>query len=400
MAQTISVPIRPARNSRPWILWLLFFFQFAAVGIYFSYLNIYYRDAGLSGTQIGVMNMITALVGVVSAIFWGYLSDRTGKARYLIAFGATGALIINQFIPLVSTFWAFLGLGIVANIFGAASYTLVDSTAMALLGDNRENYGAYRVGGSIGYIITSLSAGYLYDWAGMRVMFPAYGILMVMFAITALLLPQVQVKRSTSSTGKNRGITSLLRLPAWVLFTLCIFLVSIASNAAISFLGVSLDEMGAKRSLIGWVVTISAIAEVPFMAFSGWFLRRFGLQRLLLISIFLMMVRNFLLGIMQAPEWAVAINWLNGPAYALFWNSAVNYANRLAPEGYTATAQGMLNSTTSLAGMVSALLAGWLFDQVGATRLFLVTACFCLTAFVLFASGTRYLARAPKEATP
>jgi len=110
-----------------------------------------------------------------------------------------------------------------------------------------------------------------------------------------------------------------------------------------------------------------------------------------------MLVRHFLLGMMQAPEWAVAINLLNGPAYAFFWNSSVNYASRVAPEGYAATAQGLLISTTSLAGMASALLTGWLFDQVGATRLFFVMAFFCLTAFILFGSGSRYLARAPKE---
>jgi PPP family 3-phenylpropionic acid transporter len=388
--------MRASRLWRPWAFWLLFFFQFAAIGIYYTYLNIYFRDAGLSGTQIGVMNMITGLVGVASSILWGYLSDRTGKARYFIAIGAVGSLVVSQFIPLVHTFWAFLGLGVLGSAMGSASNTLVDSTTLAMLGDRRDDYGRFRLGGTVGYIISTLSAGYLFDWIGMRLMFPTYGVIMLLFAGIALLLPPMDVHRQAKTTGKGQGIASLLRMPAWILFIACAFLVWIASNASIMFLGVSLDAMGANRSLIGWAIVIGAITELPFMAYSGNLLRRFGPQRLLLVSMLLSTIRYFLLGAMRAPEWAVAINMLNGPAYAFFWSSAVTYANRLAPPGYGATAQGLLNSSMSLAGMVSSLLTGWLFDQVGATHLFIVMGFFVLAAFLLFGSGTWYLSTAPK----
>ena len=78
-------------SKRMWVAWLLFFFQFLAVGAYFIYLNVYYRQAGLSGTQIGIITMSSSIIGVVSAIAWGYLSDRTGKPRLLIAGGAIGS---------------------------------------------------------------------------------------------------------------------------------------------------------------------------------------------------------------------------------------------------------------------------------------------------------------------
>jgi PPP family 3-phenylpropionic acid transporter len=95
--------------NRPWAFWLLFFFQYAAFGA-FSFLNIYFREAGLSGTQIGLINMTTAVISVGSAIGWGYISDQTGKPRLMIAIGAIGSLVLNQFMPFVNTFWAFLGL--------------------------------------------------------------------------------------------------------------------------------------------------------------------------------------------------------------------------------------------------------------------------------------------------
>jgi PPP family 3-phenylpropionic acid transporter len=226
-------------------------------------------------------------------------------------------------------------------------------------------------------------------------MFPAYGVVMLLFAGVALLLPQPQrvttPHAEETSIQKKPGIGALLRQPAWMLFSLCVFLVWIATNASIAFLGVSLSAIGAKQGLIGFALTIGALTELPFMAFSGSLLRRYGPLRLLIAGMLLMTVRFFLLGALQAPQWAIAINMINGPAFAFFWNASVTYANRMAPTGYAGTAQGFLNATISLAGVLSSLLTGWLFDVVGAIRLFSIMGGFTLLALLLFSAGTYYL---------
>lgn len=362
----------------------MFFFQFAAVGAYFTFLNVYFRQAGLSGTQIGTLNMTTALIGVGSAVLWGLVADRTGQARLLVAGGAVGALVVNQFIPTVHTFQAFLLLSALGSSLGAAPNTLVDSTALAMLGDRREDYGRYRLGGSIGYILTAFSAGFFYEMVGLRWIFPAYGVFMIAFAAVALLLPGVSVQRE----GRERGdLRVMMRQPLWVLFTVCIFLVWIAVYASIMFLSVTLQAMGASQSLIGVAGAIPAIAEMPFMLFSGRLMRRYSPARLILVAMVLMLTRFFLLGWMPAPEWALLINILNGPGYVLFWNSALVYVNRMAPPNMAATAQGLLVSTTSLAGVVSSLLTGYLFDQLGPNRLFVVMGFIVVFALLLFGGG-------------
>ena len=337
--------------------------------------------------------MSTAMVGVASSILWGYLSDLTGKPRLLIAFGVTGALIAAQFIPLVSSFSAFLIISCLGSMLNSAPGTLSDSTALSLLGTHREDYGRYRLGGSIGYIITAFSAGFIFEKTGLGVMFPAYGLVMTGFAIVALLLPPVQ---QHVVQKKVRGeISQMIRQPAWILFIACVFLCWIAVNASIMFLSVSLSTMGASQSLIGMVSTISAIAEMPFMLYSGWFLRRYGPVRLLSVAMGLMMVRYLLLGLMPSPIWALAINPINGPAFAFFWNSAINHANKMAPPHLAGTAQGLLISATSLAGVLSSLLTGWLFDQLGPSGIFYVMSACCLTALILFTSGN--LVRRPAQ---
>lgn len=365
---------------------MLYFFQYAAIGIYFTYLNIYYREAGLSGTQIGVMNMITALAGVGGSIGWGYIADRTGENRFLIAGGAVFALLIAQAIPHVHTFWAFLGLGILSSLANSAPSTLIDSTTLSMLGENRQDYGRFRLGGSVGYVITTLSSGFFYDWSGLKAMFPAYGVIMLMFSIMALQLPAQKPEAHEEAQIKG-SIRQLITAPPWILFSVCVFLVWIATTASITFLSVSLNAMGASQSLVGVSSTIGAIVEIPVMIYTAHLLRRYGPLPLLAIAMVIMIIRFILLGLMPVPEWSIWINILNGVAFPFYWNSAVTLANKMAPRGLAGTAQGALNSTMSLAGMASALLTGWLFDLMGANRLFLVMAVICLAALLLFIGG-------------
>lgn len=396
--------VSPSTDKQPFkfphlTVWMLFFFQFAAVGVYFTFLNVYYRRAGLSGSEIGLLNTIVALVGTLGTLLWGYASDRTGKSRLLICLGAIGALVVNQFIPYVNGFAAFLAISCLGNLMGAAPSTLVDSATLSMLGERRNEYGRYRLGGTIGYILTASTAGFIYERTGLEVMFPAYGVVMLLFAGAALTLPQLAVIREERQRSQ---LSAMLRQPTWMMVLVCVFLLWITSYAAISFLGVVLQEMGASTGLISISISIGAVVEIPFMMYSPFFLRRFGANRLLVAAMVLLFLRYLLIALMPSPEWSVPINALNGPAYVFFWTSAVTLANRMAPPGMAGTVQGLINSTMSVAGMVSSLLTGWLFDLLGPTQLFFVMAAIVVLALILFGAGQRYIRShpAPTEPTP
>jgi MFS transporter, PPP family, 3-phenylpropionic acid transporter len=376
---------KPAKSKRMVVLWLLSFFQFACVGVYFTFINVYYHEAGLTGTQIGLIIMSAGLVAVVASVFWGNLSDRIGSSRQLLAIGGVGALIAAQFIPLVDTFIGFLLLACVVSFMFTSPMTLVDSTILSLLGDRREDYGRYRLGGTIGFIITGFASGFLFERFGLTLMFPVYGFILLSLAFTALQLPKVKLQRERP---KREEIAKMVGRSDWRLFIGSIFLIWITTNAAIMFLPVVMSSMGAAQSLIGIAATVGAFIEIPFMLYSGAFLRRFGPQRLLIVAMGLMIVRYFLLAWMPVPAWAVAINLINGPAWVFLWNSSVTYANRMAGPSLAGTAQGLLVSTTGLAAVASSLLSGWLLDYLGPSGLFIVMAFITITALILFTAGT------------
>jgi PPP family 3-phenylpropionic acid transporter len=72
---------------------VLYFLVFAGIGIFTSFINIYYRSINLSGTQIGLINMVSPLVGIFSSIAGGMLSDRFGKNRRIFIIACLGIII-------------------------------------------------------------------------------------------------------------------------------------------------------------------------------------------------------------------------------------------------------------------------------------------------------------------
>ena len=142
MMKTASI----SAPRRMWVVRLAYFFQFAAIGIYYTFLNVYFHTLGLSGLQIGLLNMLAAVVGVISSVAWGYLGDRSGKSRWIVAGGAAGALVAAQFIPAAHGFWPILGVVCLTSLMNSAPLTLVDSITLGLLGARREEYGRYRLG--------------------------------------------------------------------------------------------------------------------------------------------------------------------------------------------------------------------------------------------------------------
>src|SRR5690349_20092295 len=123
MRLTTSAPhLRPLQVVR-----ILFFFQFAGIGIFISFANVYLRQKGLSGTEIGLLSMVGALSSLIFSPLWGYLCDRTGQPRLILVASTLGMIVSVQFYPFAETLPAYLAVACGYGLFSSAGSTLVDS---------------------------------------------------------------------------------------------------------------------------------------------------------------------------------------------------------------------------------------------------------------------------------
>ncbi len=376
-----ALPFPTGLKRDQWTVKSLHFLFWGAVGFYFPYINVYYRNIGLSGTEIGLINTLGPLLGAFSSTYWGVKSDRSGKTRLLFVIAGIGVILSTILMGQVHTFWWILPIAGMVSLFNSPLLTMLNSTTLELLGDNSADYGKYRVWGTIGFIFTSLGSGYLFKQSGLQAMFLAFPIVMLFFLAASMGLHDHPIQYVSA---RKIGLGQMIRQPAWMTFAASAFLLWLAANGSIVFLSVTIKDMGGSESLIGTAATVAAISEIPFLISSSSLLRRIGPGKLTGLSFAGYSLRILLYAIMPIPSWVLAINVMQAVTYVPFLIGTVAYANQLTVPELRATSQGVLATILSLAAVAGALVSGWIYDHAGPTGLYLTMTGFCLAALLLF----------------
>jgi PPP family 3-phenylpropionic acid transporter len=312
------------------------------------------------------------------------LSDRFGKNRWLFITSCVGIILSVWGMWATREYSLILLAASGIGLFISPVMSLLDSVTLRLLGDRRDLYGTYRVWGTVGFIVTSTTFGYLMDWLGYIVIFAGYAFIFVLFILVAFGLPDQPVGKSTVVF---RGVKEIIKKPAWLLFAAVVFITWGASMGLAIFFNVFLKDLGSSDQLIGFTMAAAAVAELPVFPFSALFLRRLGSTRLMAIGIAGFSIRMLIISTLVNPAWGPAVNMLNAVSYVPFYMGAVAYASDVAPEHLRATSQGMLYAILNLANVLGAFVSGRLFDMIGPVQMYQLLAVCALLAFGFFVGG-------------
>jgi len=363
----------------------LYFFLFAAMGIFVPFLNVYYKDIGLSGTQIGLINTLGPLIAIFTVPMWGLLSDRLGKLRLFLGVVILGAIGSVLGLGSVTAYLAILGLVGIFNLFSSAIMPLVDSYNLTLLGEHRERYGEQRLWGTFGFLASTIFAGSTLEKTGLHGVFAGYALCLGLLLFTLLWLPPISAR-----IGRTvfKGFTQMIRQPVWIVLSVSVILVMMANNSWINFLGITVKEMGASDVLIGRMWTVGAITEIPVMLYGTRLLRRWGAKKLIAAGMFFYGVRLILYAMMPRPEWVLGINLMQGLSFAFYWVGSVNYVSQITPDHLRATGQSLLASFYNIASVTAGPVIGSIFDTFGSSRMYLLGAMAAWSGVLIFVLGT------------
>ena len=356
-----------------------------AVGSFWPFIYVYYSQLGLSATQVGLVITASSLAGTLAAPYWGSLKDRLGRVRLVLTILSAGAILLCMVLSAQRSVAGVVGVAALFAIFTSGILPLLDSSLLNMLGERRAHYGAFLACGTIGFVAGSALIGVLIDRLGTHIIFAAYALGVLVFALLAQRLPDVPV---TPGLARRAGLIAMIRQPDWLLFALSVFVLWISVMGALGFLGIVVVQMGGDQRLIGLAATMAALTEIPFFQYSSRILRRLGPGRMLAFAMGLYVLRLALYGLMPSPGWVLGLALLQGASYGPFLAGAVAYADQLAPAGLKATGQGLLASVMSLSNLVAGLAAGWLLDHAGRSGLFFTTSATALAALALLGLGT------------
>lgn len=367
-----------------------YFGYFAAVGLFNPYWPVYLDARGFDALQIGALMSVFAALRVVGAPVYAHSADATGRPLALLrgaaavtlgcalAFtGLDGLLAFAVVLALYSALWNGIG-------------SVYDAHVLSELGAESGRYGALRLWGSVGFILTSVAAGSLLE--GARVLWLPF-LLAAAIGGTWFALAGLGPGAPRAGRPAPARLGPALRDRRVLAFLTVSFLMLASHGAYYGFLSLYLGLHGYSSFAIGALWAWAVAAEIGVFLAGGPLLARFGLRTLVVLAVAATSLRWLLIAALpERPAVLILAQALHLASFGLFHLCAVNLARRLFPAAAAARAQALHGSVGfGLGGMVGAAAAGGVWASAGPAAAFYACAVIALSAVPVALWGLRGL---------
>lgn len=363
--------------------YFLLFTVMATAGPYFQ---LILRARGFSVVELGHLQGLRALAGMCGPLLVGYLADRFGARRGLLA----GCLVVFGLllIPLnvTSSFW--IAAALVAGI-GCTVRTpipLTDALAAGELEDPVHQYGRVRVWGSVGFAAALLIIRVLglVDERSSTSMITAILIAVGLCLVSSAFLRERHGarRRRVATAGAGGGFDAVF----W-LFVVAAALHQVGMTAHYSFFTIYLQDVLGMESA-AWVWSIGAVAEIPMLFYAGRFIGRFGLLAMMGASMAAVSLRLGVYAFVPALWVILPIQLLHAMTFGLFHAASIEFIRRKVPRERFGLAMALyLSLASALPSWIGSSLGGHVIEHWGYPTLYLTYAAAPLVGIALLAIG-------------
>lgn len=353
-----------------------YFLFFAHAGAYVAYFPLYLASRELSAVEIAWVLALPALARIVAPAAWGWLADRTGAHRGIVAFSCAVTAVAFAVLPFTPHIAALIAL---MSVLSAGALPLVEAITLGALAGQSGRYGPIRLWGSVGFLATVLGGGAWLDRQPVVTVPWAIAAFMLAALAAALLLPR----------GHTHEVTQRAPLPLTPELAALLragFCNAVAHGALYAFLSLHLEREGYSGTMIGVLWTLGVAAEIVVFLYLPQLFRRFSLSTILVFSLASGVVRFLAIGWVPGELWLVLLaQLLHAATFGSFHAAAVAAVHRVCPEAAQARGQTLFSSVSYGAGAAAGLvIAGWAWEAGGARLAFTASAA-AAAAGVFFA---------------
>ena len=367
------------------VFWFTFF---GALGIFFPYYSLYLKEnAGLSGTQLGLILSVMPLVGIVAQPFWGQVADRTGARSRVVAFLSMVAAAGFVLLGLAPGFVLILLAAIFLAFFSTPIIPLSVSVALAAFRYSGPHaYGFARSWGTVGFLasvlIFPMALDRVQEWRGLGpvpggpsepglgVMFLGTAAVVLLASALALALPREGIVSLRAARGEWRTLLRSGPMRRLLFFSFSAYLFV---TGPMGLLPVYVRAQGGTLETVQTMWILMLVVEVPLILLTGTGLKRIGARGLLAAGVLAGGVRWTVCGLTANPYWIYPVQMLHGVMVTGLMMGGPLYVDRVAPGRLRSTAQGLVAMVgLGLGGIASNTAAGWILDHFGANAPYVI----------------------------
>ncbi len=392
-------------------LTIMNFLQYAIWGAWLISLGAYLGgELSFSGRQIGSFFATMGIASLFMPAIMGIIADRWIPAQKLLGIcHIIGAALLvvaapqREYLPLYS-------LILCSVMFYMPTISLSNSVAYNALAksglDTVKAFPPIRVWGTVGFICAMIAVDLL-GFAQSSMQLYSSAVLGFILGVYSFTLPNCEVSKAC----KNQSWVDTLGLRAFMLFKqkkMAIFFVfsmllgvslQITNAFANDYLTNHFGVIDAYKGTFGVehaniLISLSQMSETLCILLIPFFLKRFGIKNVMLISMFAWVLRFGLLGTGNPGDgvWMLVLSMLvYGVAFDFFNISGSLYVDKETDPSIRSSAQGVfMIMTNGFGAFLGSYAAGEVVDIFGWPHSWFIFAAYALAVGILFAIVFKY----------
>ncbi len=269
-------------------LGLVYAALYAGNGIASPYMPLWFRAAGLSGEQIGVILAAPMLARIVTGPALGLWADGFALRRRPVVILLVLALAAYSSMAMLDGFAALAVAWFVAATAVSACSPLVDVIVLRRADRDGFAYATSRGLGSAAYVGGNITAGMALATFGppVALLGTAAMVALAVLAAHLLLPPEMTVEAGPRTDARSRSsvVHNLMRDPMFMLMIVAAGLIQAANAFYYAFSVLIWREQGIDAATTGLLWGLGVAAEVAFLWFMEPWRRRLTPEKLLIVA--------------------------------------------------------------------------------------------------------------------
>ncbi|EGQ9313221.1 3-phenylpropionate MFS transporter [Vibrio vulnificus] len=362
---------------------------FFAYGVYLPFWSLWFKEQGVSSTDIGLLVGIGLATRCVANMV---ITPRIHKAEHImpaLRWLSFAALIFVGFHFFTGgSFWLMALATVLFNLCCGPVVPLSDALANYYARLKMLDYGRTRLWGSIAFIAGSTVVGYLISLYGTDMIL--YTALVGVFISLLLSMRSANVMPVTRSEhhSERPKLTQLLTDGPVVKFLLLAALIQGSHAAYYSFSAIYWQQAGHSEEIIGYLWSLGVVSEVAVFALSKRLFAGWSLRALFVAASIGVMLRWGITASTTLLLGLVLVQLLHGVTFAMAHIAAIQYIQN--SEEHKMVALQALYNALPLGAFIAAMTAfsGWGFEHWGANVFWVMAAMGLVAMFIKVAPVT------------
>lgn len=276
------------------------------------------------------------------------------------------------------------------NVFTLATTgTLFNGAAVAILKQHDGDYGLQKVYGSLGSIVLTPISGLLIDVfsdaSGRQDFRPAFFLYFALKLAGSICILFLKLDFKMPSNRVMKDFRSIVKKPEIITFLMVMLISGACFGVLDTFLFWLLQDMGAKKSLMGITVSVGTAAGIPILLVSGQMIQKLGHVNTIILGFAFYVIRMLGYSLITNPWWSLPFEMLECFTVSLMSTAAVTYTADLSTPATIASLQGMYGGIHYGVGRgLGSLLGGFLIGPLGIRTTFRLMAIVCLVTCIAY----------------